>query len=90
MHTEYPQLILHWYACGADGRRAVNDHLITKFSGMGRFTYPWCSAGARCTRRRAPLLSVYNGEAGVEGGTKYGHAFYLQLGKYYQSCNYTV
>ena len=21
-------------------------HVITKFSGMGRFTYPWCSAGA--------------------------------------------
>ena len=26
--------------------------LITKFSGMGRFTYPWCSAGAL----RAPEL----------------------------------
>ena len=21
-------------------------HVITKFSGIGRFTYPWCSAGA--------------------------------------------
>ena len=21
-------------------------HVITKFSGMGSFTYPWCSAGA--------------------------------------------
>ena len=21
-------------------------HVITKFSRMGRFTYPWCSAGA--------------------------------------------
>ena len=32
-----------------DGRsfgRAVYGHVITKFSGMGRFTYPWCS-GAR-------------------------------------------
>ena len=28
-----------------DGR-AVYGHVITKFSGMGRFTYPWCSAGA--------------------------------------------
>ena len=27
-------------------------HVITKFSGMGRFTYPWCSAGAL----RAPEL----------------------------------
>ena len=24
--------------------RAVYGHVITKFSGMGRFTYPWCSA----------------------------------------------
>ena len=28
------------------GGRAVYGHVITKFSGMGRFTYPWCSAGA--------------------------------------------
>ena len=34
-----------------DGR-AVYGHVITKFSGMGRFTYPWCSAGAL----RAPEL----------------------------------
>ena len=30
-------IILHWYACGADGR-SVYGHVITKFSGMGRFT----------------------------------------------------
>ena len=40
--------IKHWFRCGADGRaargRAVYGHVITKFSGMGRFTYPWCSA----------------------------------------------
>ena len=29
------------------GRRSVYGHVITKFSEMGRFTYPWCSAGAR-------------------------------------------
>ena len=34
------------------GGRAVYGHVITKFSGMGRFTYPWCSAGAL----RAPEL----------------------------------
>ena len=51
--------IKHWLACGADGRaggraggRAVYGHVITKFSGMGRFTYPWCSAG----ELRAPEL----------------------------------
>ena len=41
--------IEHWFPCGAD-RQAVYDHVITKFSGMGRFTYPWCSAGALCAR----------------------------------------
>ena len=41
-----------------DGRslaRSEYGHVITKFSGMGRFTYPWCSAGARFARERAPL-----------------------------------
>ena len=34
----------HWYACGAGGRSV--GHVITKFSGMGRFIYPWCARGA--------------------------------------------
>ena len=46
----------HWYVCGADGRpaagRAVYGHVITKFSRMVGFTYPWWSAGAL----RAPEL----------------------------------
>ena len=45
---------------GANGRsfvRSVYGHVITKFFGMGRFTYPWCSAGARFVRARAPLSS---------------------------------
>ena len=41
----------HWYACGADGRSV--GHVITKFSGMGRFIYPWCSAGALRARSSA-------------------------------------
>ena len=47
--------ILHWFACGADGRsvgRSVG-HVITKFSRMGRFIYPWCSAGALRARSSA-------------------------------------
>ena len=41
----------HWLPCGADGR-AVYGHVITKFSGMGRFTQLWGSAHARalCAR----------------------------------------
>ena len=38
-----------------DGRsvgRSVG-HVITKFSGMGRFIYPWCSAGALRARSSA-------------------------------------
>ena len=39
-----------------DGR-SVCDHVITKFSGMGRFTHPGCSAEARFVRARAPLIN---------------------------------
>ena len=46
--------IKHRYACGQCGRTGSVRSCDTKFSGMGRFTYPWCSAGARfaCTRAR--------------------------------------
>ena len=51
--------IEHWFSCGADGRagglRAVYGHVITKFSRIGSFTYPWCFAGAL----RAPELRYY-------------------------------
>ena len=45
----------HWYACGADGRSLgwSAGHVITKFSGMGRFIYPWCFAGAVRARSSA-------------------------------------
>ena len=54
-HYRLPE-ILYWYACGADGRsldrslaRSVYDHVITKFSRMGRL--PHClSYGAPPTR----------------------------------------
>ena len=39
----------HWFSCGADGRaggRAVYGHVITTFSGMGRFTKLWGFARA--------------------------------------------
>ena len=38
-------VILHWYACGADGRsggRSVYGHVITKL--FTTFSCPWCSA----------------------------------------------
>ena len=44
----YFSLVCLW--CGRTVARSV--HVITKFSGMGRFTYPWCSAGERA---RSPL-----------------------------------
>ena len=31
-------------------------HMNTKFPGMGRFTYPWCSVGACFVHARALLL----------------------------------
>ena len=51
-------VILHWYACGADGRslaRSVYGHVITKFSGMGRLPH-FLSYGAPPTR--APRARV--------------------------------
>ena len=49
--------IEHWYACGADGTvvRSVYGHVSAKFSGMGRFTYPWCSAGERFAREASTI-----------------------------------
>ena len=49
-------VILHWYACGADGR-SVYGHVITKFSPMGRLPH-FHSYGAS---RRA-WSSAKNGE----------------------------
>ena len=57
--------IEHWLPCGADGRaggRAVYGHVITKFSGMGSFTYPRCSAGGL----RPPVLRYDEYVAGLE------------------------
>ena len=52
----------HWYACGADGRSLgwSAGHVITKFSGMGRFIYPWCSSGALCARSSAKTYSAFS------------------------------
>ena len=44
------------------GGRAVYGHVITKFSGMGRFTYPLCSAGAlRAPELRYNYISYFCG-----------------------------
>ena len=53
--------IEHWYGCAVDERsvvRSVYGHVITKFSGIGGFTYPWCSAGVRFTRECSAKISV--------------------------------
>ena len=57
----------HWFSCGADrravGRRAVYGHVITKFSGMGRFTKLWGSSHARTLHARSSAkkrASTYN------------------------------
>ena len=48
-------LVFLW--CERTGRlRAVYGHVITKFSRMGRFTYPWCSTGAL----RAPEVRYHH------------------------------
>ena len=49
-----------------DGRSVARSvgHVITKFSGMVRFIYPWCSAGALRARS-----SATNGKR--DSGTKF-------------------
>ena len=60
-------------------------HVITKFSGVGRFTYPWCSAGALLApelrynfysyvhkHRECRLKQQYNGCKSPKGQEKTG------------------
>ena len=47
--TDYPKFFIGMPVVQTDGS-SVYGHVITKFSGMGRFTYPGCSAGARLAR----------------------------------------
>ena len=57
------RVILHWYACGTDGRAYC--HVITKFSRMGRFFFPM---GLRSSlRARAPLKSSNYRKSGILG-----------------------
>ena len=52
---DYPKFCIGLPVVRTDGRsvgRSVG-HVITKFSGMGRFIYPWCSAGALRARSSA-------------------------------------
>ena len=57
--TDYPKFCIGLAVVRTDGRslgRSVArslGHVITKFSGMGRFIYPWCSAGALRARSSA-------------------------------------
>ena len=41
-----------------DGLQALYGHGVTKFSGMGRFTYPRCSAGALRARNSASTTTT--------------------------------
>ena len=41
-----------------DGLWAVYGHVVTKFSGMCRFTYPWCSAGVLRARNSATTTTT--------------------------------
>ena len=43
-------LVCLW--CGRTVSRSLYGHVITKFSGIGRLTNPWCSSGVRFARER--------------------------------------
>ena len=77
-------VIEHWLPCGADGR-AVYGHVITNFSGMGRFTYPWCSSGAL----RAPKLRYQSFYEYMLGVRQWRHVA-LRPGAYCVSGQHTL
>ena len=52
--TDYPKFFIGMSVVRTDGS-SVYGHVITKFSGMGRFTYPGCSAGARLARESSAI-----------------------------------
>ena len=52
--TDYPKFFIGMPVVRTDSS-SVYGHVITKFSGMGRFTYPWCSAGARLARESSAI-----------------------------------
>ena len=52
--TDYPKLFIGMPVVRKNGS-SVYGHVITKFSGMGRFTYPGCSAGARLARESSAI-----------------------------------
>ena len=54
----YFNLVYLWCGRTVSCRQSVCGQVITKFSGMGRFTYPGCSTDVRLTRERAPLLII--------------------------------
>ena len=56
-----------WFACGADGWSV--GLVITKFSGVGRFLYPWWSAGVLCARSSA--IKLFADDAVVWSGTQF-------------------
>ena len=56
-----------------DGLRAVYGHVVTKFSGMGRFTYPWCSAGALRSRSSATTTTTTTAAAAAATATAYNN-----------------
>ena len=56
MHSQTTRnfaLVCLW--CGRTVARSIG-HVITKFSGMARFLYPWCSAGAPRARSSAKIF----------------------------------
>ena len=51
----------HWLPCGADGRAGGVRSRDSQIFWMGRFTYPWCSAGAlRAPELRYKLRKIVN------------------------------
>ena len=68
-----------------DGRsfvRSVYGHVIIKFSGMGRFTYPWCSASARFARGSSAINGFFFTSRYVNSSKKQWKLHWVSV-KYY-------
>ena len=83
----------HWYACGADGRE-VYGHVITIFSRMGRFTFPWYSAGELRARSSAMSgshwVATYVKDAIINYFDSFGRPPFQQMVNHANSKNLTL
>ena len=84
-------IILHWYACGADGRsggRSVYGHVITKFSRMGRLLH-FFTHGAALARFARESSAMRNTDFNIfcKGRCQLMQELMIFVGSILHACN---